>query len=244
MISGLRSADRRRRASPVARAGDGERQRPPARARQTAIALWEAGRRLPSSLSERHCRRRGVLGALPAPDALRHHGLRPLSVYRPPSATRAAPLAAIRDAGREVTAVEITSLRPGEDAPSTFDWPARRLASSRRPTRCGWMRSARRWSSPTACSAPCRPGRCFRPPILRSWRPPSGVTSVLVAADGGPDGEASAKVLARPARPWSDREDGLAALAPRTAPKRPSASPPTDGERGAGPAGALSLCAC
>ena len=31
---------------------------------------------------------------------------------------------------------------------------------------------------------------------LRSWRPPPGVTSVLIAADRGQDGEASARILA------------------------------------------------
>ncbi len=35
---------------------------------------------------------------------------------------------------------------------------------------------------------------------LRSWRPPPGVRSVLIAADRGPDGEASARVLARALR--------------------------------------------
>ena len=56
----------------------------PARERpETALRLWEDGRPLGQTLSARHCRLRGWAGDLPGPEALRHHGEVPVSVYRP-----------------------------------------------------------------------------------------------------------------------------------------------------------------
>ena len=58
------------------------------RRRQAAEDLWSQGRPITGALSERHCRLRGLAGPLPDEAALRHHGLTPLSVYRPGPATR------------------------------------------------------------------------------------------------------------------------------------------------------------
>ncbi len=176
--------------------------------REVALALWSAGRAIDGGLSERHCRLRGVQGPLPGDHALRHHGMAPLAVYRQGAATRPALLAAVRDAEGTVTAVEITYLGPA----------GRRAAGLRLVRKTVGLippGSAVRldpWGPDmlvaegvfTALSA----RRRFDLPAwallstsnLRSWRPPPGVRSVLIAADRGPDGEASARVLARALR--------------------------------------------
>ena len=41
--------------------------------RDAALRLWEAGRAIPKTLSERHCRLRGVERPLPGPAVLRHN---------------------------------------------------------------------------------------------------------------------------------------------------------------------------
>lgn len=171
--------------------------------RQTALALWQASRPLGGSLSERHCRLRGVRGPLPGPDALRHNGMTPLSVYRPRSPARPALLAAVRDAQGAVSAVEITYLGPG----------GRRAVDVRLPRKTVGLiapASAVRLDPAatemvvaegvfTALSARRRFGlpawALLSTSNLRHWRPPAGVRSVLVAADRGPDGEASAARL-------------------------------------------------
>ncbi|WP_425483869.1 toprim domain-containing protein [Caulobacter soli] len=169
------------------------------------MALWSAGRAIEGALSERHCRLRGVQGPLPGDHALRHHGLVPLAVYRRGSATRPALLAAVRDAEGAVTAVEITYLGPG----------GRRAAGLRLARKTVGVvppGSAVRLDPPgpdmlvaegvfTALSARRRFGlpawALLSTSNLRSWRPPPGVRSVLIAADRGPDGEASARILAK-----------------------------------------------
>lgn len=176
--------------------------------RQTAVALWEAGRPLAGSLSERHCRGRGVRGSLPGPDALRHHGLTPLSVYRPPSSTRPALLAAIRDPGGEVTAVEITYLGPGGRravdvrlARKTVGLVSPASAVLLDPAAAEMVVAEGVFSALSARRRFALPAwALFSTSNLRSWRPPSGVTSVLVVADRGADGEASARVLVRALR--------------------------------------------
>ncbi len=173
--------------------------------RQTAQSLWETGGPLAGTLSERHCRLRGVEGALPGVEALRHNGLTPLSVYRPAVSSRPALLAAVRDAEDAVSAVEITYLGPG----------GRRAVDVRLPRKTVGLippSSAVRLDPPgpdllvaegvfTALSARrrfCLPAwALLSTSNLRSWRPPPEVRSVLIAADRGLDGEFSARILAK-----------------------------------------------
>lgn len=176
-----------------------------ARRRLCAEVLWSSGRPIAGTASERHCRRRGIVGALPGPEVLRHSGLVPLSVYRPGPATRPALLAGVRDAGGAITAVEITYL----------DHSGRRAAGLRLsrktvgliPPGCAVRLDV---AGPdllvaegvfTALSARRRFGlpawALLSTSNLRGWRPPPGVCRVVIAADRGKDGEASAARLAR-----------------------------------------------
>lgn len=175
------------------------------RRRECALALWETGRDIEGTLSATHCRLRGIGGTLPDGEALRHHGLAPLSVYRSGPATRPALLAGIRAADGEIAGVEITYLGPG----------GRRAVGLRLPRKTVGLippSSAVRLAPIgeavlvaegvfTALSAGRRfglpPWALLSTSNLRRWRPPAGVTSVLVAGDRGADGEASAAALVR-----------------------------------------------
>ena len=200
LLGGREATDRRERlASPG-----------PARAarREVALALWSAGRAIEGSLSARHCRLRGVRGPLPGDQALRHHGLAPLAVYHPASSTRPALMAAIRDAEGAVTAVEITYLGPGGRRAAGLRLARKTVGliapgSAVRLDPCGpdmlvaegvftALSARRRFSLPAWA--------LLSTSNLRSWRPPPGVRSVLIAADRGPDGEASARILAKALR--------------------------------------------
>lgn len=173
--------------------------------RQSAARLWGEGRALVGTVSARHCRGRGVRGDLPGPGALRHHPAAPLSVYRQGRATRPALMAGVLDPDGTITAVELTYLTPG--GRRAFD-----LALPRKTVGVVPAGSAVRLDAAapamlvaegvfTALAA----RRRFALPTwallstsnLRRWRPPPGVRSVVIAADRGPDGEASASSLAR-----------------------------------------------
>lgn len=175
-----------------------------ARRREVAQALWADGRTVAGTLSERHCRLRGLVGDPPGPSALRHHGLVPLSVYRPGAATRPALLAGVRDRDGAVTAVEITYLRADGHRASAL-----RLA--RKTVGCLAPGAAVRLDVAvetllvaegvfTALSARRRFGlpawALLSTSNLRAWRPPPEVRRVIIAADRGRDGEASAAALA------------------------------------------------
>lgn len=172
--------------------------------RETAARLWDQGRAIVGTLSGRHCRGRGVVGDLPGAQALRHHPEAPLSVYRPTGTTRPALMAGVLDADGTITGVELTYLTPG--GRRAFD-----LALSRKTVGLIPAGSAVRLDAAgpsllvaegvfTALAA----RRRFALPTwallstsnLRRWRPPAGVGFVLIAADRGPDGEASARRLA------------------------------------------------
>lgn len=169
-----------------------------------AHALWAAGRAIEGTISGRYCRGRGVVDLLPGPEALRHHGFAPVSVYSPGRATRPALLAAVRDLDGAVSAIEITYLTPG--GRRAFD-----LALPRKTVGALAPGGAVRLDRPsaqmlvaegvfTALAARARFGlpawALLSTSNLRRWRAPPGVVSVLIAADRGPDGEASAAHLA------------------------------------------------
>jgi hypothetical protein len=50
--------------------------------RDAALRLWEGGRSIRRTPSERHCRLRGIKRDLPGPDALRHCREAPVAAYR------------------------------------------------------------------------------------------------------------------------------------------------------------------
>jgi hypothetical protein len=175
---------------------------PSARERRAcACALWAAARPVAGTLAERHCRLRGVAGDLPA--ALRHHPEVPSAVYRAEGVRRPALLAAIRDANGDLCGVEVTCLAPnGQRA---------RLRTPRKTIGLAPQGGAVRLDAAgarllvaegvfTALSARAWFGwpawALLSTRNLRVWRPPAGVSEVLIAGDRGRDGEASARRLA------------------------------------------------
>lgn len=171
--------------------------------RSAALAIWEAGRALPRSVSERHCRLRGVVRDLPGPEALRHAGETPVSAYRAGGRTRPALLAGILTAEGALTAVEVTYLAP--NGRRAEDLRLSRKTVGVAPGGCAvrldpvademlvsegvfTTLSASEWFGLPAWAL-------MSTRNLRVWRAPEGVRSVLIAADRGADGEASAERL-------------------------------------------------
>jgi len=181
----------------------GARSEPPARAARTRIArqLWSEARPLGGTLSARHLRLRGVGGLLP--EDLRHHPGVTTAVYAGRGVRRPALLAAIRDPEGDLQGVEVTYLAPGGDR-ATVRTPRKTIGgcpagSAVRLAPCGphllvgegiftCLSAARAFGLPAWALLSTR--------NLRSWRPPSAVGSVLIAADRGADGERSARILA------------------------------------------------
>ena len=172
--------------------------------RHVAQALWAQGRTIGGTLSERYCKGRGLVGPVPGGEALRHHGRAPISIYRPTGRSRPALMAGVIDRDGELTAVELTYLTPG--GRRAFD-----LALPRKTVGLMPPGSAVRLDAPAAdmlvaegLFTTLAARHRFSLPAwallstsnLRRWRPPPGVRSVLIAADRGPDGEASAQTLA------------------------------------------------
>jgi putative DNA primase/helicase len=195
---------------------------------ETALRLWEDGRPLGQSLSARHCRLRGWTGDLPGPQALRHHGEVPVSVYRPGRLRRPALLAGIQDAQGGYVAVEVTYLAPNGRRALDLRLPRKTVGVP--PPGCAvrldpaepemlvaegvfTTRAAKAWFD--------LPGWALMSTRnLRAWSAPAGVRAVLIAGDRGKDGEASAEVLrarlvaagvaarvALPPAPWGDWDE-------------------------------------
>jgi hypothetical protein len=171
--------------------------------RDAALRLWEAGRALPKTLSERHCRLRGVERPLPGPDVLRHNSEAAVSVYRGHGYRRPALLAAIQDAAGAFTAVEVTYLAAHGGRASDLRLSRKTVGPA--PGGCAvrldaaaeemlvgegvfTTLSATEWFGLAGWAL-------LSTRNLRVWSPPDGVRSVLIAADRGKDGEASAAQL-------------------------------------------------
>lgn len=183
--------------------------------RAAALAVWESGRAVKDTLSAGYCQGRAIARELPGPWALRHRTDTPVSVYRPGRYRRPAFLAGIQDADGAYAGVEITYLTGGGRR-------ATDLRLSRKTVGLAPPGSAVRLDElaeemlvaegvPTTLSATERfglPGwALLSTRNLRAWRAPPGVRSVLIAADRGADGEASAARLRDRLR-----SDGVAAV--------------------------------
>lgn len=170
-----------------------------------ARRIWEEGRTINGTLGERHCHLRRVKRPLPGPDIARYRSATPLSAYRDSQQTRPALLFALQDRAGAFTAVEVTYLAPNGLRATT-------LKLSRKTVGLAPPSSAIRLDPAgpemlvaegvfTTLSATER----FRLPgwalmstrNLRTWIAPEGVRAVLIAADRGKDGEASAELLAQ-----------------------------------------------
>jgi hypothetical protein len=193
--------------------------------RDTALRLWEAGRRIRATPSERYCRGRGVSRPLPGAEILRHLEAAPVAVYRPTRFVRPALLAAIHAADGQVTGVEMTYLtiagRRAQDlrlsrktvGPTPAGCAIRLDAAAPEMLVAEGMFTA--LSASEGFSLPAWALMSIR--NLRAWSPPEGVRSVLIAADRGQAGERAAEVLCArlrscgvtatvrlPPSPWGD----------------------------------------
>ncbi len=186
----------RRSAAPPASPNQPER-------RAAAMSLWVSGRAITDTLSMRYCRGRGIDRDLPGPWALRHGADIPVSVYRPGRHRRPALLAGIQDAAGDYTAVEVTYLKPNGRRADDLYLPRKTVGLA--PGGCAvrldpaaaemlvgegvfaTLSASERFSLPAWALLSTR--------NLRAWRAPPGVRSVLIAADRGADGEASAARL-------------------------------------------------
>jgi putative DNA primase/helicase len=171
--------------------------------RDRAARIWDGGRGVAGTPSERHARLRAIRRDLPGPSALRHHHEVPIAVYRDGGLRRPALLAAILTPQGLLTAIEVTYLAPNGRRADDLRLPRKTIGLA--PGGC-----AVRLDPPgedmlvgegvvTTLSATERfglPGWALMSTRnLRAWSPPQGVRSVLIAADRGKDGEASASHL-------------------------------------------------
>jgi hypothetical protein len=176
------------------------------RKRQAVVSrIWELGRPVVGTLSERHLRLRAVTRDMPGASALRHGPDVAVAAYRETGFRRPALLAGIQDATGDLTAVEITYLAANGCRADTLRLPRKTIGFV--PSGCAVRLDP---AAPemlvgegvvTTLSASAR----FALPAwallstrnLRGWTPPPGVRAVLIAADRGTDGEASAARLRR-----------------------------------------------
>lgn len=193
--------------------------------RDAALRLWDAGRPISKTLSERHCRLRGVERPLPGPDILRHNSEAAVSAYRGQGYRRPALLAAIQDAAGAFTAVEVTYLAANGGRASDLRLPRKTVgpapggcAVRLDPADAEMLVGEGVFTTLSATEWFGLPGwALLSTRNLRAWSPPEGVRSVLIAADRGKDGEASAGQLhgrlvqagvaasiALPPAPWGD----------------------------------------
>ena len=207
-----------------------------------AQRIWEAGRATARTLTAHHAKVRHIERPLPDSEVLRHLHEAPIGVYRERSATMPAMLVAISNRAGKLTAVEVTYLDPNGRR-------TQRLHLSRKTVGLVPASSAVQLDSAqremlvgegvfTTLSA----SECFQLPAwallstrnLRSWQPPPGVRSVIIAGDRGADGETSAEILAsrlrrqslqvaiefppEPHRDWNEAAEPCAAASPQTRP--------------------------
>jgi putative DNA primase/helicase len=162
-LIGLGMIDRRRQllGSGVAR-GD-LRQNPPVAPRiRAAVArsIWERSRPVVATLGETYARSRGVIRDLPGPSSLRFDRETALSAYNPAArAVGPALLAAILSPDGELTAIEITYLKPNAGATTRCGCRVNRWVWFRRAARSAWTEPDRVFWSGRGSSPACRPAR-------------------------------------------------------------------------------------
>jgi putative DNA primase/helicase len=193
--------------APTSTAGRLERDRPVPltglERRNAAHRLWEAARALGSTASERYCRRRGITRDLPGQAVFRHLAEAPVAAYRRSAYVRPAFLAAIQLADGAFTAVEVTYLtltgRRAEDlrlSRKTVGLAPAGCAVRLDPAEPEMLVAEGVFTALSASEAFGLPAWALMSTRnLRAWSPPEGVRSVLIAADRGKDGEASAETL-------------------------------------------------
>ena len=168
-----------------------------------ARRIWEAGRPLAGTVSERHCRLRHIERPLPGPDVVRHCGQAPVSAYGDDRLRRPALLVAVSDADGAFTAVEVTYLTAGGQRAIDLRLPRKTVGPVPPGTAARIDPAAPEMLVAEGFFTTLSASECFSLPgwalmstrNLRSWSPPASVRSVLIAGDRGKDGEASAEIL-------------------------------------------------
>lgn len=171
--------------------------------RDAALRLWEGGRAIAGTLSERYCRGRALTGPLPGPDALRHNAATPVSAYRPGRYVRPALLAAFQTADGVFTAVEVTYLTGQGRRATDLRLARKTVGVLPRGCACRLDPAAEAMLVGEGVFTTRSAGEWFGLPgwalgsadNLALWRPPAGVRSLLIAADPGPVGEGAAERL-------------------------------------------------
>jgi putative DNA primase/helicase len=178
--------------------------KPDYRRLDAARRLWDAGRPVAGALAERHCRLRHIRRALPGPDILRHGGETPVSAYAESRYRRPALLVAIRAADGALTAVEVTYLAANGQRALDLRLPRKTVglvppgsAVRLDPAAPEMLVAEGVFTTLSATERFGLPGWALQSTRnLKSWSAPEGVRKVLIAADRGKDGEASAEILA------------------------------------------------
>ena len=168
-----------------------------------AHRIWDLGRPIGGTLSERHCRLRRLERDLPGPDVVRHGGQTPVSAYGDDLLRRPAMLVALSTAEGEFTAVEVTYLTPGGLRAADLKLSRKTVglvppgaAARLDPAGPEMLVGEGFFTTRSAGEHFALPGWALTSTRnLRAWSPPPEVRSVLIAADRGQDGEASAEVL-------------------------------------------------
>ncbi len=168
-----------------------------------ARRIWEGGRPLAGTLSERHCRLRHIERALPGPDIARHNSEVPVSAYADSRLRRPALLVGVTDPDGGFTAVEVTYLTPNGRRAIDLRLSRKTVgpvppgtAARIDPAAPEMLVAEGFFTTLSATERFSLPGWALMSTRnLRSWTAPEGVRSVLIAADRGKDGQASAKLL-------------------------------------------------
>ena len=180
----------------VVGASDAERLR-------AARRFWEGGRALAGTLSERHCRLRHIERVLPGPEVARHNSEAPVSAYGEGRLRRPALLVGVSDSHGAFTAVEVTYLAASGRRAMDLRLSRKTVGSVPPGTAVRIDPAAPEMLVAEGFFTTLSASECFALPgwalmstrNLRSWSAPEGVRSVLIAADRGKDGEASAETL-------------------------------------------------
>lgn len=170
-----------------------------------ARSIWDEGRPAgPASLTARHATLRKISRPLPDNASLRHGTSVPISAYAPTGRTKPAMLLGIRDPAGDLAAVEITYLASNGTRDQFLRLSRKTIGAI--PTGSAvrideiapdmlvgegfftTLAASQRFNLPSWA--------LLSTSNMRFWTPPSGVRSVLVAGDNGPDGRQSAGVLA------------------------------------------------
>ncbi|WP_334165464.1 DUF7146 domain-containing protein, partial [Phenylobacterium sp.] len=177
---------------------------PPGRSQRRAVAaaLWEDARPVPGTLAERHARRRRIGRALP--EALRFHPAAPVRAYGPGGGpTCPALLAAVREPGGALCAVEVTYLSPAGNR-ARLRLPRKTIGLLPQGCAVRLDPAGRVMVVAEGVFSALSAGERFGLPAwallsagrLVAWRPPPEARRILVAGDRDRVGEDAASTLA------------------------------------------------